>query len=229
MIDPASISVIIPCYNEADVIASTVKEVLAAGYKVIVVDDCSTDQTPDVIKPLPIHYIRHSINLGQGAALQTGFDFAKKRRAAYFVSFDADGQHDVRDIKKMIGKMVEENLDVVLGSRFLPGSETNISAGRKLLLKSACLMNFLFTGIWLTDAHNGLRVLNRRAVESIRLRENRMAHASEFLLQLKKKGLKFGECPVRIRYTEYSRKKGQSLLNSVRIFFELLLNKIFDK
>jgi len=95
-------------------------------------------------------------------------------------------------------------------------------------LKSACLLNYFFTGILLTDAHNGLRAFNRHAANSIRLKENRMAHATEFLLEIKRSWLAFAEYPVHIRYTPYSRKKGQSLLNSIRIFFELVLNKIFD-
>ena len=168
------------------------------------------------------------MNMGQGAALQTGISLALKKDAEYLVTFDADGQHDVSDIDGMLHKLKEEHFDIVLGSRFLPGAGGNISAGRKLFLKAACYLNYLFTGILLSDAHNGLRIMNRHAAESIHLKENRMAHATEILKEIKKHGLKFGEFPVQIHYSGYSKKKGQSLLNSVRIFFDLVLNKIFD-
>lgn len=224
-----SIFVIIPCYNEAEVIRQTVEEVISGGYKVVLVDDCSTDTTKETVKGMPVNYVRHKINLGQGAALQTGIDVARQKGAEIFVSFDADGQHDVNDIADLCKKLTEEKLDIVLGSRFLSDSKTNVSAGRKFFLKLASLMNFVFTGILLTDAHNGLRVFNRNTAEKIVLKENRMAHASEFLAQIKKQKLRFAEHPVHIKYTVYSRKKGQSLLNSIRIFFELVLNKIFDR
>ena len=222
------IYVIIPCYNEEAVISNTVSAVLSSGYSVLVVDDASSDGSGKQIEMLAVHYIRHRINLGQGAALQTGIDAALKKGAVYFVTFDADGQHDANDIEGMLQKLEKENLDVVMGSRFLPGASGNVSAERKLLLKTACMMNYFFTGILLTDAHNGLRAFNRHAAKSIRLKENRMAHATEFLQEIKKNHLRFAEYPVHIRYTAYSRRKGQSFLNSIRIFLELALNKIFD-
>lgn len=228
MSDKKTIFVVIPCYNEAGIIRETIAAIIEKDYSIIVVDDHSTDNTREQLKEIPLIYIRHRLNLGQGAALQTGISVALKRGAEYLVTFDADGQHDVNDIDGMLQKLKEDQLEIVLGSRFLPGSGGNISAGRKLLLKAACYLNYLFTGILLTDAHNGLRVMNRHAAKSIHLKENRMAHATEILKEIKKHDLKFGEFPVHIHYTGYSKKKGQSLLNSIRIFFDLVLNKIFD-
>lgn len=228
MNDRRTIFVVIPCYNEAGIIRETIAAVVEKGYSIIVVDDHSTDKTKEQLREIPVIYIRHRVNLGQGAALQTGISVALKKGAEWLATFDADGQHDVNDIDGMLQKLKESQLDIVLGSRFLPGAGGNISAGRKLLLKAACYLNYLFTGILLTDAHNGLRVMNRHAAERIRLKENRMAHATEILKEIKKHGLKFGEFPVHIHYTGYSKKKGQSLLNSIRIFFDLVLNKIFD-
>ncbi|HEY5967427.1 MAG TPA: glycosyltransferase family 2 protein [Chitinophagaceae bacterium] len=228
MSDKKTIFVVIPCYNEAGIIRETIAAIIEKDYSIIVVDDHSTDNTREQLKEIPLIYIRHRLNLGQGAALQTGISVALKRGAEYLVTFDADGQHDVNDIDGMLQKLKEDQLEIVLGSRFLPGSGGNISVGRKLLLKAACYLNYLFTGILLTDAHNGLRVMNRHAAKSIHLKENRMAHATEILKEIKKHDLKFGEFPVHIHYTGYSKKKGQSLLNSIRIFFDLVLNKIFD-
>lgn len=223
-----AVYIVVPAYNEAEVIRETVLPLLKKKYEVIIVDDASTDDIYDKVKDLPVSYIRHRINLGQGAALQTGIDFARKKGAKFFISFDADGQHDAGDIEGMIRKLNEQGLDIIFGSRFLPGASGKVTPVRKMILKAGRWMNYLFTGILLTDAHNGLRVFNYKTAEAIRLKENRMAHATEFLLQVKERKLKFDEYPVLIRYTKYSRKKGQSLLNSIRIFFELLLNKIFD-
>ena len=228
MSDRKTIFLIIPCYNEAGIIRETIATVIEKGYSIIVVDDHSTDNTKELLKDVALIYIRHRLNMGQGAALQTGISVALKKGAEYLVTFDADGQHDVNDIDGMLQKLNERQLDIVLGSRFLPGAGGNVSAGRKLLLKAACYLNYVFTGILLTDAHNGLRVMNRHAAKSIHLKENRMAHATEILTEIKKHGLKFGEFPVHIHYSGYSKKKGQSLLNSIRIFFDLVLNKIFD-
>jgi len=226
--DRKTIFLIIPCYNEAGIIRETIATVIEKGYSIIVVDDHSTDNTKELLKDVALIYIRHRLNMGQGAALQTGISVALKKGAEYLVTFDADGQHDVNDIDGMLQKLNERQLDIVLGSRFLPGAGGNVSALRMLLLKAACYLNYVFTGILLTDAHNGLRVMNRHAAKSIHLKENRMAHATEILTEIKKHGLKFGEFPVHIHYSGYSKKKGQSLLNSIRIFFDLVLNKIFD-
>ena len=216
-----------PCFNEAAVIKNTVDELLHYGYKIVIIDDASSDDSGKQVEGLPVHYIRHRVNLGQGAALQTGIDVALKNGADYFVTFDEDGQHDVKDIPGMLQNLEKKNHDVVLGSRFLEGAATNISLFRKLLLKSACLLNYFFTGILLTDAHNGLRAFNRHAANSIRLKENRMAHATELLTEIKKNKLTYKEIPVTIHYTAYSKSKGQTAWSSFRIFFDLLLNKIF--
>lgn len=220
--------VIIPSYNEGPVIRSTVLPLIEQDYAVVVVDDASSDDTARVIGGLPVYYLRHRVNLGQGAAIQTGIEFCLRKGAEIMVTFDADGQHDPADIDGMIRQLHDERIHMVFGSRFLPGANTNIGLVRRFTLHAGRWINFLFTGILLTDAHNGLRVFDRHAAELISLKENRMAHASEFLLQVSQKKIKYAEYPIHLRYTEYSRKKGQSLLNSVRIFFEMVLHKIFD-
>jgi len=220
--------IIIPCYNEAAIIRQTVNSLLDLSYTVVVIDDASTDSTQQVLSGLSVFYIRHPINLGQGAALQTGIDFALKKGATYIVSFDADGQHDAKDIKEMVDILMDGKADIVFGSRFLPGASSDSSGFRKFLLHAGRYINYIFTGILLSDAHNGFRAMNRKAAGSILLKENRMTHASEFLLEVKRNQLKFAESPVHIRYTTYSKRKGQSLFNSIRIFFDLVLNKIFE-
>jgi glycosyltransferase involved in cell wall biosynthesis len=222
----SNIFIIIPVYNEAAVIAQTLHQVLQTGYNVVVVDDGSTDGTSDVVRTFPVHYILHPVNIGQGAALQTGMDFARLRNADAVVHFDADGQHRVSDIDELLKPVLNGDCDVALGSRFFHKTDTKIPFSKKIFLQIARYVNWLFTGILLTDAHNGLRAMNRKAINLIYFSENRMAHASEMLSIIKEKQLTYREVPVTIEYTEYSMHKGQSLWNSINIIFDLLFKKI---
>ena len=227
MNDNRSIFVIIPCYNEAKVVRQTVAEVLEKGYTVVVVDDCSKDGSKKQLAGLPIYYLRHRVNMGQGAALQTGIDFAKRKGAKYFVTFDADGQHDSNDITGMVEFLEKENADIVFGSRFLPGALTNVSRSRSFALNFGRYINFLVSGIMLSDSFNGLRLLTTTAAEKIRVRENRMIHPVEILLLTASKKLKYAEYPVKIHYSDYSKAKGLKNKDGIRILFEIILYKIF--
>ena len=222
------ISIIIPCYNEARVIRKTVTEVLEKGYSVVVVDDCSKDGSKKQLKGLPVYYLRHRINMGQGAALQTGIDFAKRKGAEYFVTFDADGQHDRNDIAGMVDLIQKEKSDIVFGSRFLPGSKTNVSGSRTFVLNVARYVNYLVSGILLSDAYNGLRLFDRKAAESIKLTENKMAHATQIQVLAAKHKLHYIEYANSIHYNEYTTGKGLRNWDGIKIFFEILLYKIFQ-
>src|SRR5262245_23990186 len=177
------IYIVIAAYNEAAVIARIVDGVRRAGYPVIVVDDGSKDDTSGVAYAAGATVVRHPFNLGQGAALQTGIDHALAQSAEIVVTFDADGQHRVTDIARLCAALGEEQADFALGSRFL-GQAPNLPPLRRLLLKAATLFTRLSTGLQLTDTHNGLRAMTRRGAAAIRLRQNRMAHASELLGQI---------------------------------------------
>lgn len=218
--------IIVPSYNEEKVIRTTILELLGANYKVIVVDDASEDDTYTQLQDLEIHYIKHRINLGQGAALQTGMDYAKKIGAELVVHFDADGQHNVEDLKQLIHPILNDEADIVLGSRFQ--SQNQIPFFRKILLKQAIWINGLLTGLWLSDAHNGLRALNKKALEKIELKENGMAHATEILMEIRSHRLRYREVPVHIHYSSYSQAKGQSIWNAFNILSDILLRKLFS-
>jgi glycosyltransferase involved in cell wall biosynthesis len=222
------IHILIPAYNEANVIAGTVRPLVEAGYTVVVVDDCSQDQTWNALAALPVIRIRHLINLGQGAALQTGADFCVRSGAAIVVHFDADGQHDPSQIAAMVAPIEAGTADVVFGSRFLRASDLKlVPPVRRLMLRAGRIISGLITGVWLTDAHNGFRALSRGALLSIRLRENGFAHATEILDEVRKAGLRFVEVPTTIRYTDYSLAKGQRVSNGFNILFDLLIRKLF--
>lgn len=225
--DKGNIFVVVPVFNEGTVLRQVLEELLSLGYTIIVVDDGSSSDQKIYTENLPVHYLRHRINLGQGAALQTGIEYALQMNPTYIITFDGDGQHDPADISRIVSQMEEQNSDIIFGSRFLQGAEHNLSFKRKTLLQVARFINFLFTGVLLSDAHNGLRAMNRKAAAMMHLRENRMAHATEIISIVRKNKLRFSEAPVNIRYTTYSRGKGQGIADAFRIFFDLLLNKIF--
>lgn len=221
------IFIIIPCYNEKEVIRKTVLPLMALPYEVVVVDDGSAENILEEIQDLNIHFLRHPVNLGQGAALQTGMDYAYQCAAEYLVHFDADGQHQISDLEKMLQPLIDDKCDVALGSRFLNlKSKIAVPFYKRSLLRMAKLVNGIFTGIWLTDAHNGFRALNRNAFSKIRLEENNMVHATEIIQQIKYHDLRYQEVPTKIIYTEYSKQKGQSPLNAISIFIDLILKKL---
>ncbi|MFN8288537.1 MAG: glycosyltransferase family 2 protein [Chitinophagales bacterium] len=225
--DPTKVYVIIPSFNEGKVIRQTVAPLIENGYTVVVIDDCSTDNTKQALQGLPLIYLKHEINLGQGAALQTGLEYALTKGAQYAVTFDADGQHNYEEIPALMEPLLVDRADITMGTRFKrPEDIAQVPPSRKLILKGAIMVNGFFTGMWLTDAHNGFRAMNRTALAKIKMRENRMAHASEILTLIKQAELRYEEVPVNIVYTDYSKMKGQSSMNSVNILIDLILKKI---
>ncbi len=214
---------IVPVYNEAQVVADVVKNARSVFPNIVCVDDCSTDNSGRKSLRGGATVLRHPINLGQGAALQTGLSYALKQPGAkYFVTFDSDGQHRVSDAAAMVARLRAEPLDIVIGSRFLD-NRTNAGTLKKILLKTAIVFERILTGVRLTDAHNGLRALNREAVQKIKITQNRMAHASEIVALIGQHKLRYAEQPVHILYTDYSRAKGQSMWNSINIIGELFI------
>lgn len=226
-LEPSSIFVIVPCYNEAVVIRQTAEKLLQKKYSVVVVDDASRDNSRSALLGLPVYYIRHSCNLGQGAAIRTGIELALKKSAAFLVTFDADGQHDADDIEKMIECLRNKKADIVFGSRFVPGAATNAPLFRKLVLKTARFINYLASSILLSDANNGLRAMTSTAALKMKITENRSSHNAQVQNLVHQHKLKYVECPVNISYSDYSKKKGVRNISSIRILYDLILYKIF--
>ena len=214
--------VVIPLYNEAQVIGDVIRELLPAFSNVVCIDDGSRDGCGEIAREAGARIVRHPINLGQGAALQTGFEYALERGAEYVVTFDADGQHRVIDAQAMLQRARDENIAIVFGSRFLD-DRTKPGFLKKVVLKTAVTVTNWSTRTRLTDAHNGLRVIRADALRKVKLRQDRMAHGTEIVVQLGKTGLPYVEHPVEVIYTDYSRAKGQSLLNSVNILIDLFI------
>jgi glycosyltransferase involved in cell wall biosynthesis len=215
--------VIIPLYNEEKVIGDVVAQVLTAFDQVVCVDDGSTDRSAEIAARAGARVVRHPLNLGQGAALQTGFDYALSDPAMrYVLTFDADGQHQITDAVGMVDRLRAGEADVVFGSRFLD-ERSKPSLGKKTVLRIAVGYTNLTTHTRLTDAHNGLRAIHRPVLEKIKITQNRMAHASELVAQIGSLRASYVEHPVHILYSDYSKSKGQSLWNSVNILADLIL------
>ncbi|WP_425280694.1 glycosyltransferase family 2 protein [Leucobacter insecticola] len=214
--------VVIPLFNEAQVIGEVVQGLRGLFAQVVCIDDGSNDESGTIARAAGARIVRHPINLGQGAALQTGFEYALERGAHYVVTFDADGQHRVEDALEMLNRARNEGLAIVYGSRFLD-NRTRPGLLKKIVLKTAVWVTNLTTRTRLTDAHNGLRVIRNDALNLIKLRQDRMAHGTEIVVQLGRTGLPYAEHPVEVIYSDYSKAKGQSLLNSVNILIDLII------
>lgn len=221
----AGVWIVIPAYNEAKRLPLVLEGLLPEFRNVVVVDDGSRDSTCETACRYGVHVLRHRINRGQGAALQTGMTYSLLHGAEAIVTFDADNQHQPADLPRMIDPVLAGDCDVTLGSRFL-GSSSNVPVGRRLLLQAARLVTWISSGLLLTDSHNGLRVLSRKAAQAITLRQDRMAHASEIYDQIARAGLVYREVPVTIRYTDETLAKGQHAGNAVNVLFHYLFGKL---
>jgi glycosyltransferase involved in cell wall biosynthesis len=217
--------VIVPVYNETSVISEVIGSIQRVFPNVVAIDDGSSDGSWDAIRRVATHPLRHLVNRGQGAALQTGTDYALRQGADRIAHFDADGQHRLEDLCRMVQVVASGDCDIALGNRFA-GDVSQVPPARRMLLRAAVLFHRVASGIELHDVHNGLRVLSRRAAERMEITADRMAHASEIIDLVARSGLPVQEIPVTIRYSEYSRAKGQRWTGGFRIMFHYLVARI---
>ncbi|MDT3486001.1 glycosyltransferase family 2 protein [Stenotrophomonas maltophilia] len=222
----SNVAVVIPAYNEGSAIKDTIHAIPSNFPKIIVIDDGSRDDTRERVLETRATLIRHPINLGQGAGLQTGIDAALLDPAIeYIVTFDADGQHRIEDVESMLAYAVQHKVQIVMGSRFL-GKAINMPRMKRIILKAAVWFSNITSGVHLTDTHNGLRVIHRSAAERLKLELPDFSHASEIVERIGQQHFSYAEVPVTIIYSEYSRSKGQSMINAINIAFDAILRKV---
>lgn len=226
--DRNDVYIVVPAYNQEKTIVSVINSLREEGYNnIIVIDDGSSDNTYNLALKEKVFTLIHKLNLGQGAALQTGFEFALKQKAKVIVTFDSDGQHKAKDIDKIVTPIFE-GYDVSLGTRFDPNSEAiNMPFSRKVILKGGLLFTKIVSRIDVTDTHNGFRAFSNNALKKIKITFNRMEHASEILDLITKYKLKYKEVPVVIEYSQESLKAGQSSLNAINIASKIIYRKLF--
>ena len=213
--------IVVPAYNEAVNIGRVIRDLFQHGWNnVLVVDDGSSDATTSSAKEAGAKVITHTINRGQGAALETGNEYARKNGFDIVVHFDGDGQLNPDDIKGAIEKL-NSGYDIVLGSRFLDDRSKLPWTKRHIFLPIARLINRFLTGVKLTDVHNGFRVLNKTALEKIRITQDGMAHNSEIVAAIKSLGLRHVEYPVEIKYYRYGRGMGEG--------FKIIFDWVFKR
>ncbi len=216
------ICVVVPAKDEAKNIGRVIRGLFEQGFKeILVVDDGSTDNTARVAMESGAKVLRHEINRGQGAALQTGDEYALGMGAEMVVHFDADGQFNPADVAPAVEFLKTNNLDAVFGSRFLDKRSRIPGLKKFIILPVSRWINYLFTGAKLTDAHNGFRILSRSALERISIKQDGMAHNSEIVSQIIKKKLRYAEYPVEVIYVEY----GQGIVGGIKIIRDLIIDK----
>jgi polyprenyl-phospho-N-acetylgalactosaminyl synthase len=216
--------ILIPVFNEESVIADVLREIRLAGYPdIIVVDDGSTDETYHKALHTPgVIALRHFLNRGKGAALKTGIEATKILGADVVVTMDGDGQHDPKDIARMV-RLIAEGNDVVLGTR---GMDTKTMPAWKILAnKSGNFFTWLIYGLWVNDSQSGFRAFSHRAVESIETRTDRYEYDSEVIREIRRHALKYVEMPISVRYTEYSQTKAarQTLKGGLKTLLKMFL------
>ncbi|MCG8652731.1 MAG: glycosyltransferase family 2 protein [Pirellulales bacterium] len=226
--DSPQVWVVVPAFNEATRVGEVLASLRRYRWRIVLVDDGSSDATAEVARQQGVVVLRHMINRGQGAALQTGIDYALSRDATAIVTFDADGQHSGHDLQTILEPVLAGQADVCLGSRFL-GRSIGIPPHRMALLKAAVWFTRWTTGLRITDTHNGLRALSAGAAGRIRIREDRMAHASDLLHQIASHQLRYVERPVTIRYSQETLDKGQRSSAAVGILTRVLVNRMFQQ
>jgi glycosyltransferase involved in cell wall biosynthesis len=216
--------IVVPAFNEASVIGDVVADIRSAFDHVVLVDDGSKDNTGDIALRAGAHVVPHPVNLGQGAAIQTGVEYARSQPGAQvFATFDADGQHRLKDVVQMIDRLSTDDVDLVVGTRFAEPTASKPPLLKRIILRVAALVSPSSRQLGLTDAHNGLRVFNKKVADRLNITMSGMSHASEFITLAVENGWRVAEEPVEILYTEYSKSKGQPLLNGVNIVFDGLL------
>jgi polyprenyl-phospho-N-acetylgalactosaminyl synthase len=217
--------IVIPAYNESKNISGVISQLKEVTPNIVIVDDCSNDNTGEIVKGLNVKLLKHIVNRGQGAALQTGNEYALSRGAEIIAHFDADGQMQVKDIEPMIEPILQGKADIVFGSRPLNKINNTPWTKKYFIHFPAIIFNWIFTGVRLTDAHCGFRALSRNAAQKIIISQDGMAHATEILDQVRQHNLKYQEVGVEILYHNY----GQRFSSGFKIIRDLVLAKIVRK
>ena len=215
---------VIPAYNEAQKIALVISKVKPLVSEVIVVDDCSHDQTAQLAQTAGALVVSHVINRGQGAALRTGTALALSRGAEIIIHFDADDQFQASDIPAVLKPLLANEADAVLGSRFLDKRTKLPKVKRHLIMPLARAINYLFFGIRLSDPQSGFRALSRQSAQQLKINNDGMAHCTEILHQLFANQNRVQEVPITVIYHEY----GQKFSGGIKIIKDLIIQKIIN-
>ncbi len=218
--------VVVPAFNEHKRIGRVIRDLFEHGItNVVVVDDGSTDDTAAVAHVAGAHVVRHCVNRGQGAALETGNRYALAQGALWIAHFDGDGQFRVEDIMQAVQIANQKQVDIIFGSRYLTDTSAIPWLKRTVLLPMGRCIHNIFTGMPLTDFHNGFRLLSSHAAQQIHITQDGMAHNSEIVAAVKRFNLSWIEAPTVVTYHEF----GQGIGGGIKIVGDLLLDSLLKK
>lgn len=223
------LAIVIPAYNEEKIITTVIKKIPKkipgiSKIDIIVVDDGSKDKTAILAKKSGAKVFSHLVNQGVGAATITGFEAAKKIKADIVITLDADGQHDSKEITRLIKPILEKKADIVLGSR-------NFQVKKMPLIKIIgnlvmSWLTFVLYNLWIRDSQSGFKAISKGALEQIKLISSGYEICSELVGEIKRLNLRYIEVPVKTIYTPYSKKRGQIALNGINILTRLITKAI---
>lgn len=204
--------IVIPAHNEEVKIAEVIDDLNKHSFtEILVIDDGSDDKTSEIAKKSGAMVVRHVINRGLGAGLGTGFEYAKKGNYDCLITFDGDGQHQACDLARLLKPIKENKADVVIGSRML--KPAGMPPGRVFVNLVSNFATLILFRVWTTDTLSGLRAFNRKAIEAINLKTDRMEVSNEFFMEIRQKNLKFKEIAIKPVYTEYSEGHSHNLVS----------------
>lgn len=212
---------VIPALNEATRIANVIRGAQVHVDTVIVVADGSTDGTAEVARQAGARVIEHAINCGAGAATMTGLLSARRLGFDAVVTIDADGQHDVQDIPKLLSVMEREHADLVIANRF--GQKNSIPWVRRFANACGNFLTFSVTGLYLPDTQCGFKIFGPKALAVIDLRMSGFEFCTEIIREASRFKWKIVSVPSKVVYSEYTLAKGQSFANGLKTAGKILL------
>lgn len=217
------VACVIPAYNEEKRILTVINKVKPLVDEIIIVDDCSKDNTYKIAKSSGVIVLRHILNLDQGGALQTGTNYALKRGADIIVHFDADDQFVASEIPEVIAPLLKGEADIVFGSRFLTKKSKLPWSKKFIIMPLARLVNRMLK-INLSDPQSGFRAMTSQTAKTIKISQNGKAHCSEYIAEAFRRKLRVKEVPITVIYHEF----GQSFSGGLRIVKDLIIQKIIN-
>lgn len=229
------LAIIVPAFNEEKTLAKVIKTLPKKLTKItrkeiIVVNDGSTDKTAQIAKKLKVTVISHVLNRGLGAALGTGFTYAKVNDFDVLLTFDADGQHNPADIRTVLAPIISARADISIGSRLKSAaSRQGMPWYRIWGVWGLNLITFILFWVWTTDSQSGLRAFSKKAIKKIQIKSNKMEVSSEFFNEAGRHNLKIVEVPIKSIYTKYSLEKGQKNINALKILSRLIYRRFFTR
>lgn len=215
------LAIVIPAYNEATRIAAVVRGALSHCPDVFVVVDGSTDGTGDVARREGARVLEHVENCGAGAATMTGIEATRRLGFDTVITLDADGQHDVSDIPRLLQALDEQHADLVIGNRF--GRKNSIPMIRRIANGIGNAVTFAVTGIFLPDTQCGFKVFGPKAFAELDLKMSGFEFCTEIIREAARKRWKIVSVPSKVVYSEYTLAKGQSFASGIQTACKILL------